>query len=493
VASTAVGTAVILGLVVFFTIRLARARNDALAEAARTQRIQRFTLDLFKGGDEAAGPSDQLRVITLLDRGRREAQLLSGEPEAQAELYGTLGTIYEKLAKFDRSDLLLAAALDGREKLFGKDSSPVAETLVSLALLRVDEGKYEEAEQFARRGLQMSERHLPRNHPQVAKADYALGKVLEARGRYAESIQALNEAARLQAAQDGAQPDLAASLSELANTEFYAAHYDISEAINKRVLDMQRKIYGERHPQVADTLINLGAIQFQQGRYPDSERYYRQALDIAQEWYGNEHPETADAMTFVGQALTKQKRFAEAADMLKQSRSILIHTYGVMHQRVAFADNELGNAELRQGKLDEAEADFHQALDIYRSVYNNNHYQVGITECNLGGVFLERKDYRRAEQFVRDALQTYEKSISPDHYNVGVARIRLGAALIGEHRYHEAEQESLTGYEILKKKADPGLTWVQNARSNLVQIYEALGENDKAAKFRGAEPLRPHS
>jgi serine/threonine protein kinase len=493
VAATSLAVLLIISLVAFFTISLARARNDALAEAARTQRIQRFTLDLFKGGDEVAGPSEQMRVATLLDRGVKEAQLLSAEPQAQADLYETLGTIYQKLAKFDRADSLLQSSLDERKKLFSSDSRQVAETIVLLALLKDDEGKYEDAEKLARQGLDMSQRHLPPNDPQVAKATFALGKVLEARGHYPDAIDKLNYAAQLQTGSAARQADLAASLSELANTNFYAGHYDASEALNQRVLKMQREIFGERHPQVADTLINLGAIQFQLGRYADSERYYRQALEIVEEWYGNQHPDTADAMTFVGQALTNQKRFDEAADMLKQSRAILVSTYGPMHQRVAFADNELGNVALRQGKLDDAEGDFQEALNIYRTVYNNKHYQMGITQCNLGGVYLERKDYLRAEQFVREALQTYSSSVAPDHYNVGIAHIRLGAALIGQHRYHDAEQESLAGYDILRKKANPNLIWIQNASKDLVQIYDALGEPDKAAKFRGVDSRQPHS
>src|SRR5262249_58268414 len=42
VAFTAATFFIVVGLVVFFTVRLARARNAALAEAARTQRIQSF-------------------------------------------------------------------------------------------------------------------------------------------------------------------------------------------------------------------------------------------------------------------------------------------------------------------------------------------------------------------------------------------------------------------------------------------------------------------
>src|SRR5258706_2279105 len=143
------------GLVTFFTVRLAIARNAAVAEAARTQRVQRFMVNLFQGGDEAAGPSDDLRVITLLDRGVQEAQSLSAEPEMQAELYQTLGVIYQKLGKFDRADSLLGAALEQRKKLYGPDHRFVAESLTASALLRANQAKNQAAEKFSREGRAM--------------------------------------------------------------------------------------------------------------------------------------------------------------------------------------------------------------------------------------------------------------------------------------------------------------------------------------------------
>src|SRR6266404_622677 len=476
----------IAGLVTFFTVRLAIARNAAVAEAARTQRVQRFMVNLFQGGDEAAGPSDDLRVITLLDRGVQEAQSLSAEPEMQAELYQTLGVIYQKLGKFDRADSLLATALEQRKKLYGPEHRFVAESLTASALLRANQAKYEEAEKFAREGLAMSKRHLAASHPAVARATFALGKVLEDRGKYDQSFPVLEEAVRLQSRPGGVTADLVASLSELANSHFYAGHYDTSESLNQRVLTIDRQLYGERHPLVADTLINLGAIQFQKGNYSESEKFNRQALDIVQSWYGKLHPETADATTILGQSLTYQKRFDEAADLLQQSLAILEHVYGPVHPRVAFALNELGNVAIRQKKLDEAEADFSRVVDIYHSVYGEKHYQIGLAESNLGGVYVERKEYARAELLFRGTLQIYSETLPGDHQNVGICRVRLGDALAAERRFKEAETESLGGYQILFSKSSGPQKWIQMARQDLASEYEALHQPEQAAKFRAA-------
>ncbi len=473
----------VVGVVFFFTVRLAKARDAALAEAARTQRIQQFMTNLFRGGDSAVAPSDSLRVVTLVERGLQEAKALNTDPRVQAELYENLGVIYQKLGKLKEADSLLQSALRQRKSLFGENSPEVAESLLSLGLLRADQAQIQEAERFARDAFQIASHSLAPNHPVFVKATFALGKVLENGGSYNEAIQRLDEAVRLQSP-NGPSADLAASLSELANSQFYVGHYDISDALNRRALDIQRQLYGDRHPLVADTLINLGAIQFQAGRYAESERYNRQALDIVQAWYGTNHPETADTMTILAQSLTYQNRFEEAAGLLRQSIAILEHVYGPVHPRVAYALNELGQVAIRAGKLEEAEADFIREVSIYRSVYHDKHYLISIAMSNLAGVYATRKQYARAEELFREALRRYADTVPSEHLNVGIGHARLGDVLLADRRYSEAEAESRAGYDILSKQKNPSLKWLQMARADLAQEYEALHQPGNASKFR---------
>jgi serine/threonine protein kinase/tetratricopeptide (TPR) repeat protein len=484
VSAAALVFTIVVGLVIFFTVRLAKARNAALEEAARTQRIQKFMMNLFQGGNESVGPGDSMRVVTLLDRGVQEAQSLNSDPKVQAELYQTLGTIYDQLGKFGQADSLLHSAVERRKALFGQDSTEVAESLIALGQLRSDQAQYDEAEQVIRQGLEMSKRHLPPTHPRVGRAMYALGDVLVNEGKYDQGVQVLNEAVRIQSVPGGVTADLAESLTELANAQFYAGHLDISNSLNLRVVAMDRQLYGDRHPNVAEDLINLGAIQTEWGHPAETERYYRQALDIIQNFYGKDHPETASVMTLLGRSLNAQGRFNEAADLLREALGIQERVYGPVHPRVASALGELGKVAMQQGKLDEAEADFRRQADIYREVYKGKHYYIGSALANLAGVYMERKQYGRAEQYFREALQIDAATLPADHLNVAIVRIRLGRALIPQHRYADAEAESLAAYGILMKQSSPPANWLQNARKDLVAEYGALHQPEKAAKFQ---------
>jgi len=155
-----------------------------------------------------------------------------------------------------------------------------------------------------------------------------------------------------------------------------------------------------------------------------------------------------------------------------------------MHNQVALALNELGNVEVKRGKLDDAEARFRRAVDIYRTVNGDKHYSVAIALSNLGGVYLEEKQYARAEQLLGEVIARLTVALSADHLNTGVAQLRLGRTFLRERRYDEAESHLLAGYRIVAKQANPAIGWLQDARRDLVTLYDESGHSEKAAPYR---------
>jgi serine/threonine protein kinase/tetratricopeptide (TPR) repeat protein len=474
----------IVGLVVFYTARLSRVRNAALAEAARTQRVQRFMQNLFQGGDEEAGPADDLRVVTLLDRGAHQAKNLDADPAVQAELYEELGDSYEQLGKYDQADSLLNLALEKRRAIYGPDSAEAAESVVALGILRKDQGKLEEAERLVTEGLAISKRHLPPMHPALTKASSTLGRVMVARGEYVQAIPILEAVLRQQSKLGKTTPELLGTLGDLANCQFYLGHYAESDFLNRRGLEMDRQLFGDRHPNVAEDYLNLAAVQYEWGHFSEAENYDRQALDIIRSYYGKDHPETSSVLTILGRALVAEGKTDEAGVVLHQALEIQERANGKMHPQVALTVNELGKMALLRGNLDEAEADFSRAEDIWNTAYNGKHYYIGTALANLGGVYQERKQYARAEAFFREALAMYAKTLPKDHKLLGITRIRLGDALVAERRYKDAEVESLAGYQILMKQTNPPPNWMHSARKDLLAEYEALNQPAKAALVR---------
>ncbi|TFG38439.1 MAG: tetratricopeptide repeat protein, partial [Candidatus Aminicenantes bacterium] len=481
--AAAVAVAILLvGTIVFYTARLARARNLAVAEATRTQRIQRYLVALFEGGDEAVGPADSLRVVTLVDRGIAEAGDLEGDPVVQAELFQTLGTISRQLGNLPRADSLLTLALQRRRALHGPSDPAVAEALVALGELRGEQARYEEGEQLIREGLALDRRALPTHHPATRRALSALGQILQDRGAYDEAIAVQEELVVL--AMAGDSPELAGSMSQLASSHFYAGHYDTADSLNVVVLGMSRRLYGDRHPMVAEDLINLGATQLERGDYAAAEAYDRQALELTRGWYGENHPKTAAGLTLLARALVYQKRNGEADALLQEALAIRERVYGPTHPTVASTINELGNIAVGEDRYDEAIAYFSRMVEIYRSVYNGKHYLIGIALSNKASALTGNRQYAEAEPLFREAIAMYEATLPPEHTTTAIAHIKLGRVLLRQRRFSEAAPETLAGYEAILPTAAPGNGFLRAARVDLAAIYDTLGQPEMAARFK---------
>jgi serine/threonine-protein kinase len=492
-AAAATVVLVVSGLVAFYTLRLARARNAALAEAARTERIQRFMLSLFQGGDEEAGPAESLRVVTMLDRGVQEARALHAEPLVQAELFATLGGLYQTLGELPRADSLLTRALERRRALLGPRHAEVARSLIALGMLRSDQAEYPPAERLVREGLAIHRAARPADPRAVGQGLAALGRVFEERGVYDSAAVLLEQAIALQSALGEDDPDLTASRYELANTHFYLGRYGASDSLNRLVLATTRRTSGERHPAVADVLINLGAAQHEQGRYLEAERYFRDAVDITSSWYGELHPKTAANLTMLGRTLIFQDRHDEAVTLLRRALAIRVRVYGEAHPAVASTVNELGNIALARDHYDEAEAAFRRMVGIYRAVYGERHYLIGIALSNLASVHMARKEFTTAEPLFRQAIARYAETLPAGHVNVGIARIKLGRTLLRQKRWAEAERETFAGYEILARQTDPMVSWLKAARTDLIEANEALHRPERAERFRREQELASRS
>ncbi|MEZ4588905.1 MAG: tetratricopeptide repeat protein [Gemmatimonadales bacterium] len=482
--------AVVVALVAFYTIRLQESRDTALAEAARAERVQRFTQSLFEGGDPTVAPADSLRVLTLVDRGLQEVISL-GDARARSDLLLTLGTIYQKLGRLDRADSLIEASLTERRSRLGATAPEVSDALLAQGLLRMDQARLDDAERLVREAIAIDSTSRPSQHVAHAVARTALGRVQEAKGDYPASIATLGQALRLHAARDSGSADYWSTAALLANSHFYAGDYDVADSINRLVLAVDRERRGSGHPAVAEDLVNLGATEFERGRYKEAERYYREALTINRAWYGADHHVVAAGLTMLGRALIRDLRWEEGAGSLEEALRVRERVFGLAHPNVASTVNELGTVALRRERFDEAERYYRRALEIYRKTYPGKHYLIGIALSNLGSVRMGQRDDAGAEAFLREALATFLATLDASHSNVGIARTKLGRALLRQGRYQDAIDECLAGYEILSKQASPALNFIGNARADLAAAYTALGRPADAARYRDSTTATP--
>jgi len=479
VLATAAALAILLALIAGFAWRLARARNAALASAAKAERMQRFMLDLFQGNDPDAGPSEDLRVAEVIDRGVLEAQSLNAEPEVQADLYRTLGTMYQKLGKLDKANTLLQMA--GKRTA---SSAAIAENQIALALLRSEQGKSQEAEKLARQTLAAAQAEGATGKANLTSVESALGHILVASGKYDEGARTLQQALALEEKSTPPPPQYAQDLTGLADAQLYLGHDRDAESLNLRALAINRQIHGENHPSVAENLRNLAQVHQLRGNYKEAIGYAQQAYNVDVAWYGNDNPTTASAMTTLAGLLNQEERYSESEALLLHALAIQKKTYGDRSDHVAYVLNALGALELYRRNFQKAIDYDSQSVEAYRSAVGDGDYRVAVVMGNLASVYGEEKDYPHCEAIMKEVVPRMLKALPADNLNVVFARIRLGRTLMHEKKYSESLAYTLAAYQSLIAQANPTMDYVRGARQDLAIDYEALHQPEQAKKYR---------
>jgi serine/threonine-protein kinase len=435
-----------------------------------TSRIESFMLSLFEGQDKVAGPSNDLRVLTVLAGGEAEARSLSSEPAVQATLYQTLADIYRKLGKFDKAERLLSESLQLRQSIYGADHQKIAETLISFAMLRLEQSRNRDAEDFARRALQINLRQFPKADPAIARNMTVLGQALDQNGDLQQSLSILNAALQLESATRAPTADIAETLNVLGDVNLRLSNRQAALADDERARVLHISVYGEIHPLVAEDLNNMAVAYEMGGDRAAAERLYQRALSVTESWYGVDHPNVSLIMASSAQNLLYEGKYVEASKLLNSALAIRRKFFAENDPFVAYIVGIMGKVSLKEGKLDEAQTTFRRVLTNYRVAYGEKNPLVGITIGNLGDVEIERRNYVGAVLLYRQALEHFKGVLPPDHLQVGSAEVRLGDALFRQRQFSEAKPHLSTGHSILTKKGgDPG-GWIKLAEKDLASI-----------------------
>jgi len=103
---------------------------------------------------------------------------------------------------------------------------------------------------------------------------------------------------------------------------------------------------------------------------------------------------------------------------------------------------------------------------------------------DLTEVYMKEGQNARAEQMLREAVNVLIAKFPPGDAHIGFAEVSWGRALLRQKRYVEAETQLAAGYQILAKQAHPPSDRMLEVRQDLVAVYDALKEPEKATRFR---------
>jgi len=447
-AVAAVAVAVLTGVLVDRELQQRQTRRAL----TRAERVSGFLVELFEVADPSEARGKSITAREMLDRGAERIRAeLDDEPEVQAALMSTIGTVYHGLGLFDEAEPLLREAV-ARRRAAG-EGRDLRESLYQLAFLRYDQGELDEAEALYRE---------------------ILGPASDGGGD-GDSVGA--------AAGDPLTPKVLNNLGLILHAR---GDYEGAEALYRRALRLNRALYGDLHPDVAVALGNLGAVLHWQGDDAAAEAMDRESLRIARELLGPRHPTVAMRLNSLGMLEAGRGDLEAAEKDLREALAVNRSLHGEDHPDIALVLGNLCGVLHAGGHLDEAEALCGQALEMTRRLLGEQP-RTAAQMLTLGSVMIDQGRADDAEPLLRRALAMDRATLPPGHWRIADAESVLGACLTELGRYREAEELLLGSYPVLRSETPAGSRHVRAARSRLLALYRAWGKPGEAARFAGRD------
>lgn len=230
-----------------------------------------------------------------------------------------LGQLALQRGRLAEAELLLREALAALGAS-GEGTLEGARVNNGLAVVLRQKGDLQGAEELYRKALEIREKRLGNNHPEVATTLNNLGLLRVLQG------------------------DLAGA-----------------EQLLRRSLEARRSQLGEQHSLVPASLINLGSVLAKLEKHDEAIASLREAVELRRKYQAPEFPDLAQALLGYGTALLNAGRPTEARQPLQASVAIFVRELGQDDWRSQEAEVQLGLAEWRAGEREVGEGRIRRA------------------------------------------------------------------------------------------------------------------------------------
>jgi len=275
------------------------------------------------------------------------------------------------------------------------------------------QGRYADAIPLAQRALEIRERILGANHPNVSTSLNNLAELYRGQGNYAEAEPLYQRSLSIYEATFGANhPAVATSLNNLAGLYQDQGNYAQAEPLHQRSLSIREAALGANHPDVAQSLNNLAELYRVQGNYAQAEPLYQRSLSIREAALGANHPDVANSLNSLANLYQNQGNYAQAEPLYQRSLSIREAALGANHPDVANSLNNLANLYQNQGNYAQAEPLFQRSISIREAALGANHPDVANSLNNLAALYQAQGNPTRALELQQRSIDIEEANLA---------------------------------------------------------------------------------
>jgi serine/threonine protein kinase/tetratricopeptide (TPR) repeat protein len=431
-----------------------RAKEEAQNRLAQIEKGTEILASVFRDLDPTAEERGAVTLHVLLGRRLGEAaRQLEGEavgdPLVVARLQHVLGISLFELGHWEQAEEVLVKASRTRERMLGADHLDTAATKHDLAVLYRSQEKYALAETLCKEVLAIRTAKLGADHLDTLATKHQLAVLYRSQGKSAVAETLCKEVLAIRTAKLGADHlDTLATKHQLAVLYRSQGKVALAEALHKEVLPVRTAKLGADHPDTLTSRHHLALLYRSQEKDALAEALYKEVVAVRTAKLGADHPDTLRSQYDLAILYRYMKKLEQAIPLLEET--------------------------LKRSKANEPPATLEMQAD-------------------LGAIYCDARRFADAIPLLEEVHRKGRKDLAwvgnalLTAY-VGAGKTTEATALATEQVRAAREQFVADSPELAAALARPGQALMEvrlrDALARLVQLYDAWGKPDKAAKGR---------
>jgi serine/threonine-protein kinase len=453
--------AVVAGIALFVALVAGLATTSWQArradrEARQATEVKEFLVGLFDAADPEEARGREVTAAEIVDLGtERIDRELADAPGVQAELLRILGRIQLNLGNYSKSRLLFEQSLEVQRDLRGNDDPNSIRALVDLGSIHHLMSDDPLADSLLVEAVSRARRHPPGNGG-LARALVALADSRKSQARYEEAEALYREAIDLDRREFGDRhPEVSTDRNNLATLLSATGREQEALELHRDLLAIRRETLPPDHPTTANTLSNLGETLIDLGEYEEAEQVLEEAAAMRRRIYGGSHPRLATTLRHLALLHRKRDDLDGARALLEESLAMSRAHHGDVHEDVASCLNELAINAFYREDLDEAADRFAESLALFEQILPEGHPTLLTLMNNLATVAMSAGDIDRAEASYVRLLGMRREKLGDVHTDVAQAWIAVGNVHVHRGRWTEAVACCSTAVAIRQELLGP--------------------------------------
>ncbi len=385
-----------------------------------------------------------------------------------ATCFINLGLIAMAEGKLGNAEKRFADAHAIRNAFYEPMNVLIGNSLGHLGNVYFEQGRYELANETWQQALNILEKQLSPEDPDLEKIVSKHIIALERTGKFGELEQLYPR--RINAIEiklGPAHPEVAKYLDKLANLYLKQNKYEEAERIFQRLLSMKRRAHGNAHPEVANQLSNLASVRNVLKQPGQAETLFLQAINIYENYKGKNTTQTSFALSKyletiqnLGVFYDQEKRFAKSEKQWQQYLLLIEPQSRKYPHLVLEAYQQLANSLYEQNKFSEAELLLRKALSFLEECSSGESKQMNVAEYKLQKAIVTTKlaqilkaqlKYSEAESHYQQALDSLMKLLGSNHPDLAPTLEGYADLLAKTYREAEAEHMLSCAKNLLRK------------------------------------------